>query len=162
MKDFDLTVIGGGAGGLNVASGAIQLGARVALVEKNKLGGDCLYYGCVPTKALVRSAKAALLIKRSKEYGLNDTDISFDFKNIMTHMREVISKIGVHDDPKRKVRIRGLLKSSVRRRVKYWELMFLLRRVESYCTNLQWQCRIISGWEVLQRPYMSIPPCLKR
>jgi Pyruvate/2-oxoglutarate dehydrogenase complex, dihydrolipoamide dehydrogenase (E3) component, and related enzymes len=101
MKDFDLTVIGGGAGGLNVASGAVQLGARVALVERNKLGGDCLYYGCVPTKALVRSAKVASLIKRSKEYGLNDTDISFDFKNIMTHMREVISKIGVHDDPKR-------------------------------------------------------------
>jgi len=50
MKDFDLTVIGGGAGGLNVASGAVQLGARVALVEKNKLGGDCLYYGCVPQR----------------------------------------------------------------------------------------------------------------
>ncbi|MHC4453132.1 MAG: FAD-dependent oxidoreductase, partial [Planctomycetota bacterium] len=101
MKDFDLTVIGGGAGGLNVASGAVQLGARVALVEKDKLGGDCLYYGCVPTKALIQSAKIASLIKRSKEYGLNDTNISFDFKNVMAHMREVISKIGVNDDPKR-------------------------------------------------------------
>ena len=101
MKDFDLTVIGGGAGGLNVASGAVQLGARVALIEKNKLGGDCLYYGCVPTKALIQSAKVASLIKRSKEYGFNDTNISFDFKNIMAHMREVISKIGVNDDPKR-------------------------------------------------------------
>ncbi len=101
MKDFDLTVIGGGAGGLNVASGAVQLGARVALVEKDKLGGDCLYYGCVPTKTLIQSAKIASLIKRSKEYGLNDTNISFDFKNIMAHMREVISKIGVNDDPKR-------------------------------------------------------------
>ncbi len=101
MKDFDLTVIGGGAGGLNVASGAVQLGARVALVEKDKLGGDCLYYGCVPTKTLIQSAKVASLIKRSKEYGLNDTNISFDFKNVMAHMREVISKIGVNDDPKR-------------------------------------------------------------
>lgn len=101
MKDFDLTVIGGGAGGLNVASGAVQLGARVALVEKENLGGDCLYYGCVPTKALIHSAKVASLIKRSKEYGLNDVDVSFDFGNIMKHMREVISKIGVHDDPKR-------------------------------------------------------------
>ena len=101
MKDFDLTVIGGGAGGLNVASGAVQLGARVALVEKDKLGGDCLYYGCVPTKALIQSAKVASLIKRSKEYGFNDTNISFDFKNVMAHMREVISKIGVNDDPKR-------------------------------------------------------------
>jgi len=101
MKDFDLTVIGGGAGGLNVASGAVQLGARVALIEKDKLGGDCLYYGCVPTKALIQSAKIASLIKRSKEYGFNDANISFDFKNIMAHMREVISKIGVNDDPKR-------------------------------------------------------------
>ena len=101
MRDFDLTVIGGGAGGLNVASGAAQLGARVALIEKNKLGGDCLYYGCVPTKALIHSAKIASLIKRSKEYGLNETNISFDFKNIMNHMREVISKVGEHDDPKR-------------------------------------------------------------
>jgi len=101
MKDFDLTVIGGGAGGLNVASGAVQLGARVALVEKDKLGGDCLYYGCVPTKALIQSAKIASLIKRSKEYGFNDTNISFDFKNVMAHMREVISKIGVNDEPKR-------------------------------------------------------------
>ena len=56
-KDFDLTVIGGGADSLNVASGAVQLGARVALVEKDRLGGDCLYYGCVPTKALIHSAK---------------------------------------------------------------------------------------------------------
>ena len=101
MRDFDLTIIGGGAGGLNVASGAAQLGARVALIEKNKLGGDCLYYGCVPTKALIQSAKIASLLKRSKEYGLNETNISFDFKNVMNHMREVISKIGVHDDPKR-------------------------------------------------------------
>ncbi len=101
MRDFDLTVIGGGAGGLNVASGAAQLGARVALIEKNKLGGDCLYYGCVPTKALIQSAKIVSLMKRTREFGLNDTNISFDFKNIMNHMREVISKIGVHDDPKR-------------------------------------------------------------
>ncbi len=101
MEDFDLTVIGGGAGGLVVASGAVQLGARVAIVEKNKLGGDCLYYGCVPTKALIQSAKILSLIKRAKEYGLDDANASFDFKNIMSHMRDVISKVGVHDDPKR-------------------------------------------------------------
>ncbi|MBS1259668.1 MAG: Mercuric reductase [Candidatus Scalindua arabica] len=101
MKDYDLTVIGGGAGGLNVASGAVQLGARVALVEKEKLGGDCLYFGCVPTKALIQSAKVASIIKRSKEYGLNDANVSFDFGNVMAHMRKVVSKIGVNDDPQR-------------------------------------------------------------
>ncbi|MCF6155102.1 MAG: FAD-binding protein [Candidatus Brocadia sp.] len=101
MRDFDLAVIGGGAGGLNVASGVAQLGARVALIEKKKLGGDCLHYGCVPTKTLVHSAKIASLMKRSREFGLNDTNISIDFKNIMNHMRDVISKVGVRDDSKR-------------------------------------------------------------
>jgi pyruvate/2-oxoglutarate dehydrogenase complex dihydrolipoamide dehydrogenase (E3) component len=101
MEEFDLTVIGGGAGGLNVASGAVQLGARVALVEKNKLGGDCLYQGCVPTKTLIQSAKIVSLIKRATVFGLDDTNASFDFKNIMLRMRNVISKIGEHDDPKR-------------------------------------------------------------
>ena len=58
MKRYDLIVLGGGAGGLTVAAGAANLGARVALVEKEKsLGGDCLHYGCVPSKALITSAK---------------------------------------------------------------------------------------------------------
>ena len=82
-------------------AGLHNLAPGVALIEKKKLGGDCLYYGCVPTKALIQSAKIASLMKRSKEFGLNDTNISFDFKNIMNHMREVIAKVGVHDDPKR-------------------------------------------------------------
>ncbi len=101
MTDFDLTIIGGGVGGLNAASGAAQLGARVALVEKYKLGGDCLYYGCVPTKTLIRSAKIISYIRRAKEYGLNETEVSFDFKNVMDHMRNTIAKVGTHDDPKR-------------------------------------------------------------
>ncbi len=82
-------------------AGLHNLAPGVALIEKKKLGGDCLYYGCVPTKALIQSAKITSLMKRSKEFGLNDTNISFDFKNIMNHMREVIAKVGVHDDPKR-------------------------------------------------------------
>lgn len=101
MADYDLTVIGGGVGGLNVASGAAQLGARVAIIEKNKLGGDCLYTGCVPTKTLIHSAKIVSNIKRSKEYGLDETSVSFDFKNVMNHMRDVIAKVGERDDPKR-------------------------------------------------------------
>ncbi len=101
MADFDLAIIGGGVGGLNVASGAARLGARVALIEKYKLGGDCLYYGCVPTKTLIRSAKIISYIRRAKEYGLHEGSVSFDFRNVMNHMREVIAKIGMHDDPKR-------------------------------------------------------------
>ena len=56
--EFDIVVIGGGAGGLVVAAGGASLGAKVALVEKHKMGGDCLNYGCVPSKTLLKSAKS--------------------------------------------------------------------------------------------------------
>ena len=59
MKKYDIIIIGGGVGGLVTASGAAQLGAKVALIEKEALGGDCLHYGCVPTKRLVHSAGLA-------------------------------------------------------------------------------------------------------
>ena len=57
--EFDLVVIGGGSGGLVVAAGGATLGAKVALVEKDRLGGDCLWYGCVPSKTLIKSARIA-------------------------------------------------------------------------------------------------------
>ena len=67
---YDLVVIGGGTAGLVSAAGATSLGARVALVERDKLGGDCLHNGCVPTKALVKSARVAILVDHSEEYGI--------------------------------------------------------------------------------------------
>ena len=102
-KQYDLVVIGGGAGGLVVASGAAQLGARVALVEKtDALGGDCLYFGCVPTKSLVHVARMASLIRRSEEFGLGKAAISDNlFEGAMERMRRIVSRIGEHDDPKR-------------------------------------------------------------
>ncbi|TAK01243.1 MAG: mercuric reductase [Candidatus Manganitrophaceae bacterium] len=104
MSDpFDIVIIGGGAGGLVVASGAAQLGARVALVEKERgLGGDCLYYGCVPTKTLVHSARMLSLIRRSAEFGLGRmTPSSESFEGVMARMRGMVARIGEHDDPKR-------------------------------------------------------------
>ncbi|MGQ0794075.1 MAG: dihydrolipoyl dehydrogenase family protein [Deltaproteobacteria bacterium] len=101
MSDYDIAVIGGGAAGLTVASGAVKFGLRVALIEKEKLGGDCLYYGCVPSKTLIHSAKVASLIRRAKEFGLDETPLSFNFANVMSHVHEVIQKIGVNDDPER-------------------------------------------------------------
>jgi dihydrolipoamide dehydrogenase len=104
MSDpFDIVVIGGGAGGLVVASGAAQLGARVALVEKERgLGGDCLYYGCVPTKTLVHSARVLSLIRRSEEFGLGRMVPSEEsFAGAMERMRRMVARIGEHDDPKR-------------------------------------------------------------
>ncbi|MBA2702536.1 MAG: FAD-dependent oxidoreductase, partial [Blastocatellia bacterium] len=68
MSKYDLVVAGGGSAGLVVAGGAAQLGARVALVEKKALGGDCLYTGCVPSKTLIRSARFAADIRRATDF----------------------------------------------------------------------------------------------
>lgn len=101
MDRFDLVIIGGGVGGLVTASGASQLGAKVALVEKESLGGDCLHWGCVPTKRLVQSAKVASLLKRLPEFGLAADNSRVDFPQVMQAMRKVQEKIGRNDAPER-------------------------------------------------------------
>ena len=84
MEKFDIAIIGGGVAGLVIASGSAQLGARTALIEKSKLGGDCLWHGCVPSKALIKSAKVIHLLKRAKDYAVDDFEFSFDFRNVIT------------------------------------------------------------------------------
>ena len=76
---FNLVIVGGGVGGLVAASGAGQLGAKVALIEKETLGGDCLHYGCVPTKTLIHSAKIASLMRRSEEFSLEKKSMKVNF-----------------------------------------------------------------------------------
>ncbi len=98
---YDLVVIGGGTAGLVSAAGAASLGARVALVERDKLGGDCLYRGCVPTKTLVKSARVAHLVRHSEEYGVKSGGAMVDFPAVMDRMRRVIDAAGVHDSPER-------------------------------------------------------------
>lgn len=100
---FDLVCVGGGVGGLVAASGAAQLGARVALVEKTgSLGGDCLHYGCVPTKALVRAAKVASLVRRAGEFGIGaGAALEVDFPAVMRRMRAVQKRAGEMDEPER-------------------------------------------------------------
>ena len=68
--EFDLVIIGGGAGGLVVAAGGAALGAKVALVEKHRLGGDCLWYGCVPSKTLLKSARIAHEMRHADRWAL--------------------------------------------------------------------------------------------
>ena len=87
--DYDIGVIGGGAGGLTVTAGAAQLGAKTLLVEKeNELGGDCLHFGCVPSKTLIKSAHVYHLIKNSQKFGLpfmNPPPV--DFREISKRIR---------------------------------------------------------------------------
>lgn len=101
MEKYDIVIIGGGVAGLVCASGASQFGARVALVDRAPLGGDCLWAGCVPTKRLVRSAQVASLIRRAGEFGISTEGMEVDFPRVMASMREVQKKIGVRDDPER-------------------------------------------------------------
>ena len=101
MGDYDLVVIGGGTAGLVAAAGGASLGAKVALVEKNKLGGECLHYGCVPTKALVKSAKVASLMRRAPEFGLGEVPVEVDLTAVMRRMRAVIGEAGEADSPDR-------------------------------------------------------------
>ncbi|HEX9665014.1 MAG TPA: FAD-dependent oxidoreductase [Thermodesulfobacteriota bacterium] len=101
MQTYDIVVIGGGAAGLTAATGSAKFGLKVAIIEKEKLGGDCLYYGCVPSKTLIRSAKIVSLIKRAHEFGLHKANVSFEFENVISHVWDVIEKIGEHDDPER-------------------------------------------------------------
>ncbi|MEK6758213.1 MAG: mercuric reductase [Deltaproteobacteria bacterium] len=101
MKKFDLVIIGGGVAGLVSASGAAQLGARVALVDSVSLGGDCLRSGCVPTKRLVYSARVASLMRRAGEFGLEGEPLKVNFQKVMQGMRDVRAEIGKNDDPER-------------------------------------------------------------
>jgi pyruvate/2-oxoglutarate dehydrogenase complex dihydrolipoamide dehydrogenase (E3) component len=101
--DFDIGILGGGAAGLTIASGASQLGAKTLLIEKEKvLGGDCLHFGCVPSKTLIKSAKIYHYMKNAEVYGLPKPDIlPVDFKRIAARIESVISKIQLHDSPER-------------------------------------------------------------
>jgi pyruvate/2-oxoglutarate dehydrogenase complex dihydrolipoamide dehydrogenase (E3) component len=102
VKKKDLVIIGGGAGGLVVASVAAQLGLSVTLIEKQpQLGGDCLHTGCVPSKTLIRAAKVASLMRRGAEFGLDTVTPKVDLGRVNDHVQEVIDQIQVHDDPER-------------------------------------------------------------
>jgi pyruvate/2-oxoglutarate dehydrogenase complex dihydrolipoamide dehydrogenase (E3) component len=101
MARYDLAVIGAGTGGLVTAAGAAQFGAKVALIERDKLGGECLYTGCVPSKALIHYAKVASLVRRAGEFGIDVPTPNIDFPGAMAYMRKVIETVGRHDSPER-------------------------------------------------------------
>lgn len=101
MINVDICVIGGGSGGLAVASGAAQLGASTVLFEAAKMGGDCLNYGCVPSKALLGAARHAHNHTRAAAFGVNATPPSVDFQAVHDHIHGVIGAIAPHDSVER-------------------------------------------------------------
>jgi pyruvate/2-oxoglutarate dehydrogenase complex dihydrolipoamide dehydrogenase (E3) component/uncharacterized membrane protein YdjX (TVP38/TMEM64 family) len=99
--DRNLVVIGGGAGGLVSAYIAAAVKAKVTLIEAHKMGGDCLNYGCVPSKALIKSAKLAHQMRHASRYGLSDAAPTFSFKAVMARVHAVIAAIEPHDSIER-------------------------------------------------------------
>ncbi len=97
----DLAVIGAGSGGLSVAAGAVQMGASVVLVEKGRMGGDCLNYGCVPSKSLLAASHAAHVVRTAGTYGVNGHEPEIDFTAVRKHVRDVIAGIAPHDSVER-------------------------------------------------------------
>ena len=93
----DLCIIGAGSGGLSVAAGAAQLGKKVVLIEKGEMGGDCLNYGCVPSKALLSAGAAAQNIRTAEKYGVHAGEPQIDYAAAMAHVRNAIDTIAPHD-----------------------------------------------------------------
>lgn len=99
--DYNLLVIGAGSGGLVSSYIAATLKARVGLIEKYKMGGDCLNTGCVPSKALIRSAQMVAYTKRAKDFGFKSATIDYDFAEVMERVQNVIKKVEPHDSIER-------------------------------------------------------------
>jgi pyruvate/2-oxoglutarate dehydrogenase complex dihydrolipoamide dehydrogenase (E3) component len=97
----DLCVIGAGSGGLSVAAAAAQLGVSVALIEKHRMGGDCLNYGCVPSKALIASARRAQAMRSSAPFGIAPVDPAVDHRAVHDHIQGVIAAIAPNDSVER-------------------------------------------------------------
>lgn len=97
----DLCVIGAGSGGLSVAAGAAQMGAKVVLIEKGAMGGDCLNTGCVPSKALLAASHAAQNARRAARFGVKTGKVSIDAKKVFAHVQGVIDAIAPNDAQER-------------------------------------------------------------
>ena len=99
--DYNVIVIGGGSAGLVSSYICAVLKAKVALIEKNRMGGDCLNTGCVPSKALIRTSTLLSNIRRHREFGLSQATAEFDFAEVMERVQRVIKKVEPHDSIKR-------------------------------------------------------------
>jgi pyruvate/2-oxoglutarate dehydrogenase complex dihydrolipoamide dehydrogenase (E3) component len=99
VKDYDLVIIGAGSGGLVAASFAAKLGAKVALVEKHRIGGDCTWTGCVPSKALIKAAKIAHEIRTASTYGIKTNGPMIDMTAVREYVRSAIQQVYRFETP---------------------------------------------------------------
>ncbi|RMF03804.1 MAG: dihydrolipoamide dehydrogenase, partial [Alphaproteobacteria bacterium] len=97
----DLCVIGAGSGGLSVAAAAAQFGVDVVLIERGKMGGDCLNYGCVPSKALIAAGKRAQTMRESEPFGIKPVEPKIDHRKVHDHVQAVIAAIAPMDSVER-------------------------------------------------------------
>ncbi len=97
----DLLVIGAGSGGLSVAAGAVQMGAKVVLLEDHKMGGDCLNYGCIPSKALIAAGKQAYALRHGAMFGVANVVPKVDYAAAKDHVNNVIATIEPVDSQER-------------------------------------------------------------
>ena len=120
--DNNLTVIGAGSAGLVSSYIAAAVKARVTLIEKNKMGGDCLNTGCVPSKALIRSAKIAHYLHRGEEFGLKNVSAEVDFKAVMERVQSVVKEVEPHDSVERYTRLGVDCVQGSARLISPWEI----------------------------------------
>lgn len=99
--DCDIAVIGAGSGGLSVAAGAAMLGVKTVLVERGRMGGDCLNYGCIPSKAMISAARHAVMWRQAARLGIQYEEPEIDFPAVMRHVKNTISAIAPHDSVER-------------------------------------------------------------
>src|SRR5260221_1992964 len=101
----NLVVIGAGSAGLVAAYIAAAVKAKVTLIEKDRMGGDCLYTGCVPSKALIKSARLLAQAKRAREFGFKAIQVEFDFADVMERVQRVVRTVEPHDSAERYTRL---------------------------------------------------------
>lgn len=98
---FDICIIGAGSGGLSVAAAAARLGRKVVIVERARMGGDCLNYGCIPSKSLLATARRAHIIRSSAPFGVDAGEPRVDFPRVMACVKESIAKVALRDSVER-------------------------------------------------------------
>ncbi|MBW2276633.1 MAG: FAD-dependent oxidoreductase [Deltaproteobacteria bacterium] len=99
MEHYDLAVIGGGSAGLTAAFAAGRIGARVVLVDKQRLGGDCTHTGCIPSKALIKAAKVAHTVRTASRFGVKASSAEVDFAGVMAHVKQAIETVEAGETP---------------------------------------------------------------